>query len=99
MGTMLGLATGPDPARWTCEPAPRSQRGARSGLESGSTDAADLEVPALPAGDGDEEDGELLELPHPFPPRGVVAVRAGPRLAGAEVLLPGPVAEEEEHAG
>ena len=68
-----------------------------SDVYGGAADAAGLELPALPACDRDEEHRELLELPDPLPPRGVVAARAGPGLPGAEVLLLGAETEEEEH--
>ena len=68
-----------------------------SDLDGGTADAADLEQPTFPPRDRDEEHGELPELPHPRPLRGVVATRAGSRLPRAEVLLFRAEAEDEEH--
>jgi hypothetical protein len=69
-----------------------------SDLDGGAADPADLELPASPPGDRHEEDRELLDLPHARPLRGVAAARAGADLPGAQVLLLGAEAEEEEHA-
>lgn len=65
--------------------------------DGGAADAAGLELPALPTCDRDEEQRELLELPHLLPLRGVVAPWAGPGLSGAKVLLLGAEAEKDEH--
>jgi len=68
-----------------------------SDLDGGAADAADLELPALPPCDRDEEHRELLEFPHPRPLGRVVAPRAGPSIPRAKVLLLGAEAEEEDH--
>jgi hypothetical protein len=65
---------------------------------NGSTaDGARLELPAIPACDGNEEKGELFELSHPGPLRGVVAAQTGADLSSAKTLLLGAEAEKEEH--
>jgi hypothetical protein len=68
-----------------------------SDLDGGAADAADLELPALPPCDRDEEHRELLEFPHPRPLGRVVAPRAGSSIPRAQVLLLGAEAEEEDH--
>jgi hypothetical protein len=68
-----------------------------SDLDGGAADAADLELLSPPPGDRHEEHRDLSELPYPRPWRGVAAARAGADLSGAQVLLLGAEAEEEEH--
>jgi hypothetical protein len=68
----------------------------RSSCNGSTTDAADLELLAFPPCNRDEEQRQLLELPHPRPLRGVMAARTGANLSGAKVFLLGAVAENEE---
>lgn len=69
----------------------------RSGFDGGAADAALFQLTTVPAYDGDEEQRELRELPHPCPLRGVMAARARPGLPLSEVLPLGAVTEEKEH--
>jgi hypothetical protein len=70
--------------------------GARSIDNAGTTDAADLELSALPSCDRNKEHRELFVLAHPHPLRGVVAARTGPDLPRAERLLLDAVPEKEK---
>ena len=88
----------------TTRPEPTSSEGGLSDhsrfgsdLDGGTADAADVEQPAFPPRDRDEEDGELPELPHPRLLRDVLATRARSGLPRAEVLLFRAKAEDEEH--
>lgn len=58
----------------------------RSDLDGGSADATFLELPAIPASDGNEKQRELLGFPYPCPLCGVVTARARSGLPRAEVL-------------
>ena len=68
-----------------------------SRFDRNAANTTDLQLMPLPAGDRNEEQRELLELPHPLPLSRVVAARAGPGLPGAEVLPLGSETEDEEH--
>lgn len=71
--------------------------GKHSDLDGGAADATFLELAPLPAGDRNEEQRELFELPYAGPLRGVVAARARSGLTWTEGLPLDAVAEEEEH--
>jgi hypothetical protein len=67
-----------------------------SSYNGGATDAADLELLAFPPRNRNEEQRELLELPHPRPLRGVAAARTSADFPRPKILTFGAVAEEQE---